>query len=166
MSERKKAVKGKSYNDKWLFLIWYLIILSEQKEKTQRYSVNNGVKCRKANSHIWAAITKNTFLCVCVCVCTLSRSPLVWAELQRSLPARSTRLILLVILWSCSSPSTNSVCTQAEILKKLIRSVTLSLNTWHDAPKLISVSLQNELVHLYTLSTSLNTFILCLFLRG
>lgn len=40
---------------------------------------------------------------------TLSLSPLVWAELQRSLPARSTRLILLVMLWSCSSPSTNSV---------------------------------------------------------
>ena len=40
---------------------------------------------------------------------TLRRSPLVWAEEQRSLPARSTRLILLVILCSCSSSSTNSV---------------------------------------------------------
>lgn len=40
--------------------------------------------------------------------CTLSRSPLVMAVLQRSLPARSTRLILLVMLCSCSSPSTNS----------------------------------------------------------
>lgn len=41
---------------------------------------------------------------------TRSLSPLVWAEAQRSLPAKSTRLILLITLWSCSSPSTSSVC--------------------------------------------------------
>lgn len=40
---------------------------------------------------------------------TFSRSPLVCAVEQRSLPARSIRLMRLVIRWSCSSPSTNSV---------------------------------------------------------
>lgn len=50
----------------------------------------------------------NQFLFCWFSACTLSRSPLVMAELQRSLPARSTRLILLVMLCSCSSPSTNS----------------------------------------------------------
>lgn len=58
----------------------------------------------------WQQNYQSNTLCwhVCVCVCTLSRSPLVMAELQRSLPARSTRLILLVMLCSCSSPSTSS----------------------------------------------------------
>lgn len=63
---------------------------------------------------------------LCVCVFTLSLSPLVWAELQRSLPARSTRFILLVILWSCCSPSTNSVCGEGrENLQLLSESLWL-----------------------------------------
>lgn len=53
-----------------------------------------------------------------VCVCTRSLSPVVWAELQRSLPARSTRLILLVMLCSCTSPSTSSVCGRADSVSR------------------------------------------------
>lgn len=60
---------------------------------------------------------------------TLSRSPLVWAVVQRSLPAKSTRLILLRILWSCSSPSTNSVCS-CIITKQFIKYIMFTFTAY------------------------------------
>lgn len=46
---------------------------------------------------------------------TLSRSPCDWAAATRSLPARSTRLMMLTRLLSSLSPSTSSTCAYVNI---------------------------------------------------